>query len=221
MTPCERCGASLEARRLLATEIIDTLRKHGVSPTWRCGVATGEALVGGRVRCGRRGTWAPRRWRSRRPLSRTRSSDQPPDARTRRGRHRYRKRRSRPFLLRSAQAVGAPAGTAPRRAPGGQGRGTAAARRGLRRRQSGTATTLCDRDRRGRDRQDTAGPRDGAPLPPRGERPDRPVPPLRGGHHVLAAARGDTPGDRRPRFAGRDQGPARMAKRMPRKSPPG
>jgi DNA-binding SARP family transcriptional activator/tetratricopeptide (TPR) repeat protein len=39
--------ASLEARRMLTTEMADTLRRHGMSLTCRCGVATGEALVGG------------------------------------------------------------------------------------------------------------------------------------------------------------------------------
>ena len=41
--------ASLEARRLLTTEMADTLRRNGVSLTCRFGVATGEALVGGPV----------------------------------------------------------------------------------------------------------------------------------------------------------------------------
>jgi DNA-binding SARP family transcriptional activator/tetratricopeptide (TPR) repeat protein len=39
--------ASVEARRLLTTEMADTLRRYGVSLTCRCGIATGEALVGG------------------------------------------------------------------------------------------------------------------------------------------------------------------------------
>jgi DNA-binding SARP family transcriptional activator/tetratricopeptide (TPR) repeat protein len=41
--------ASLEARRLLTIEMTDLLRRHGMSLTCRCGVATGEALVGGPV----------------------------------------------------------------------------------------------------------------------------------------------------------------------------
>jgi DNA-binding SARP family transcriptional activator/tetratricopeptide (TPR) repeat protein len=41
--------ASLEARRLITTEMADRLRRYGVRLTCRCGVATGEALVGGPV----------------------------------------------------------------------------------------------------------------------------------------------------------------------------
>jgi len=41
--------ASLEARRLLVTEMADTLRRHDMGLTCRLGVATGEALVGGSV----------------------------------------------------------------------------------------------------------------------------------------------------------------------------
>ena len=47
--------ASLEARRLLTTEMADMLRRYGVSLTCRCGVATGEALVGGPVPLGSAG----------------------------------------------------------------------------------------------------------------------------------------------------------------------
>ncbi len=41
--------ASVEARRLVTTEMAGRLRRYGVSLTCRCGVATGEALVGGPV----------------------------------------------------------------------------------------------------------------------------------------------------------------------------
>ena len=41
--------ASLEARRLITTEMAEGLRWYGVRLTCRCGVATGEALVGGPV----------------------------------------------------------------------------------------------------------------------------------------------------------------------------
>ena len=41
--------ASLEARRILTTEMADMQRRYGVSLTCRFGVATGEALVGGSV----------------------------------------------------------------------------------------------------------------------------------------------------------------------------
>ncbi len=47
--------ASLEARRVLATELADLARRHGVSLTCRFGVATGEALVGGSVPLGSAG----------------------------------------------------------------------------------------------------------------------------------------------------------------------
>ena len=47
--------ASLEARRILSTEMVDMLRRYGVSLTCRFGVATGEALVGGSVPLGSAG----------------------------------------------------------------------------------------------------------------------------------------------------------------------
>jgi DNA-binding SARP family transcriptional activator len=47
--------ASLEARRVLASETAGLLRRHGVSMTCRFGVATGEALVGGTVPLGSAG----------------------------------------------------------------------------------------------------------------------------------------------------------------------
>jgi DNA-binding SARP family transcriptional activator len=47
--------ASLEARRILTTEMADMLRRSGVSLTSRFGVATGEALVGGSVPLGSAG----------------------------------------------------------------------------------------------------------------------------------------------------------------------
>jgi DNA-binding SARP family transcriptional activator len=47
--------ASLEARRVLSSEMADMLRRYGVSLTCRIGVATGEALVGGSVPLGSAG----------------------------------------------------------------------------------------------------------------------------------------------------------------------
>jgi DNA-binding SARP family transcriptional activator len=47
--------ASLEARRALSSEMVDMLRRYGVSLTYRFGVATGEALVGGSVPLGSAG----------------------------------------------------------------------------------------------------------------------------------------------------------------------
>jgi DNA-binding SARP family transcriptional activator len=47
--------ASLEARRVLSTELADLARRYGVSLTSRFGVATGEALVGGSVPLGSAG----------------------------------------------------------------------------------------------------------------------------------------------------------------------
>ena len=47
--------ASLEACRVLTSEMADMLRRYGVSLTYRCGIATGEALVGGAVRPGSAG----------------------------------------------------------------------------------------------------------------------------------------------------------------------
>jgi DNA-binding SARP family transcriptional activator len=47
--------ASLEARRVLGSEMVDMLRRYGVSLTCRIGVATGEALVGGSVPLGSAG----------------------------------------------------------------------------------------------------------------------------------------------------------------------
>jgi DNA-binding SARP family transcriptional activator len=47
--------ASLEARRVLSSEMVDMLRRYGVSLTCRIGVATGEALVGGSVPLGSAG----------------------------------------------------------------------------------------------------------------------------------------------------------------------
>src|SRR5215468_8114439 len=47
--------ASLEARRILSSEMADMLRRYGVSLTCRFGVATGEALVGGSVPLGSAG----------------------------------------------------------------------------------------------------------------------------------------------------------------------
>jgi DNA-binding SARP family transcriptional activator len=47
--------ASLEARRVLATELVDMARRYGVSLTCRFGVATGDALVGGSVPVGSAG----------------------------------------------------------------------------------------------------------------------------------------------------------------------
>jgi len=47
--------ASLEARRVLTSEMVDMLRRYGASLTYRFGVATGEALVGGSVPLGSAG----------------------------------------------------------------------------------------------------------------------------------------------------------------------
>ena len=47
--------ASLEARRVLTSDMPDMLRRYGVSLTCRFGVATGEALVGGSVPLGSAG----------------------------------------------------------------------------------------------------------------------------------------------------------------------
>jgi DNA-binding SARP family transcriptional activator/tetratricopeptide (TPR) repeat protein len=47
--------ASLEARRVLTTELVDRARRYGVSLICRFGVATGEALVGGSVPLGSAG----------------------------------------------------------------------------------------------------------------------------------------------------------------------
>jgi len=47
--------ASLEARRVLSSELADMLRRYGASLTYRFGVATGEALVGGSVPLGSAG----------------------------------------------------------------------------------------------------------------------------------------------------------------------
>jgi DNA-binding SARP family transcriptional activator len=47
--------ASLEARRVFSSEMVDTLRRYGVSLTCRLGVTTGEALVGGSVPLGSAG----------------------------------------------------------------------------------------------------------------------------------------------------------------------
>jgi DNA-binding SARP family transcriptional activator len=47
--------ASLEARRAFTSEMVDMLRRYGVSLTCRFGVATGEALVGGSVPLGSAG----------------------------------------------------------------------------------------------------------------------------------------------------------------------
>jgi DNA-binding SARP family transcriptional activator/tetratricopeptide (TPR) repeat protein len=47
--------ASLEARRVLAAELVDLARQYGVNLTCRFGVATGEALVGGSVPLGSAG----------------------------------------------------------------------------------------------------------------------------------------------------------------------
>jgi DNA-binding SARP family transcriptional activator len=47
--------ASLEARRVFSSEMVDMLRRYGVSLTCRFGVATGEALVGGSVPLGSAG----------------------------------------------------------------------------------------------------------------------------------------------------------------------
>ncbi len=47
--------ASLEARRVLTSEMVDMLRRSGASLTYRFGVATGEALVGGAVPVGSAG----------------------------------------------------------------------------------------------------------------------------------------------------------------------
>jgi len=47
--------ASLEARRVLTTEMVDMPRRYGASLTCRFGVATGEALVGGSVPLGSAG----------------------------------------------------------------------------------------------------------------------------------------------------------------------
>ena len=47
--------ASLEARRVFSSEMVDMLRRYGVSLTCRFSVATGEALVGGSVPLGSAG----------------------------------------------------------------------------------------------------------------------------------------------------------------------
>ena len=47
--------ASLEARRIFTSEMVDMLRRYSVSLTCRFGVATGEALVGGSVPLGSAG----------------------------------------------------------------------------------------------------------------------------------------------------------------------
>jgi DNA-binding SARP family transcriptional activator len=47
--------AGLEARRVLSSEMADMLRRYGVSLTYRFGVATGEAVVGGSVPLGSAG----------------------------------------------------------------------------------------------------------------------------------------------------------------------
>ena len=47
--------ASLETRRVLTSEMVDLLRRYGASLTYRFGVATGEALVGGSVPLGSAG----------------------------------------------------------------------------------------------------------------------------------------------------------------------
>src|SRR5262249_56918140 len=47
--------ASLEARRVLTSEMVDMLRRDGVTLTCRIVVATGEALVGGPVPVGSAG----------------------------------------------------------------------------------------------------------------------------------------------------------------------
>ena len=47
--------ASLEARRVLTSEMTGMLRQYGVSLICRCGIATGEALVGGSVPLGSAG----------------------------------------------------------------------------------------------------------------------------------------------------------------------
>jgi DNA-binding SARP family transcriptional activator len=47
--------ASLAARRVLTSELADMLRRYGASLTYRFGVATGEALVGGSVPLGSAG----------------------------------------------------------------------------------------------------------------------------------------------------------------------
>jgi DNA-binding SARP family transcriptional activator len=47
--------ASLEARRVLTSEVADMLRRYGASLAYRFGVATGEALVGGSVPLGSAG----------------------------------------------------------------------------------------------------------------------------------------------------------------------
>ena len=47
--------ASVEARRVLATELADLARRYGLRLTCRFGVATGEALVGGSVPAGSAG----------------------------------------------------------------------------------------------------------------------------------------------------------------------
>jgi DNA-binding SARP family transcriptional activator len=48
--------ASLEARRVFSSEMVDMLRQYGASLTCRFGVATGEALVGGSVPLGSAGS---------------------------------------------------------------------------------------------------------------------------------------------------------------------
>ena len=148
--------ASLEARRVLTSEMVDMLRRYGVSLTCRFGAATGEALVGGSVplgsagererpggdACGGRRAW-PDPHRS-------------ADARTRRGCHRNGKRRSRSVHRAIGAGGGAPAGTASRCALGRPGRGAAPACGGLRRGQPRTGDHAGDGDRRGRYRQDAA-----------------------------------------------------------------
>jgi DNA-binding SARP family transcriptional activator len=47
--------ASLEGRRVLGSEMVDMLRRYGASLTYRFGLATGEALVGGSVPLGSAG----------------------------------------------------------------------------------------------------------------------------------------------------------------------
>ena len=52
--------ASLAARRLLTSELADLLRRYGASLTYRFGVTTGEALVGGSVPLGSAGNVSSR-----------------------------------------------------------------------------------------------------------------------------------------------------------------
>ena len=152
--------ASLEARRLITTEMADRLRRYGVRLTCRCGVATGEALVGGPVPLRPAGNVHAQAV----ALAEAAEPDQilisGPTQELAAAAIETVSAGAWPVPPALRPGGSSPAGATSRCPPGGPRRRAAAACRGLRRRRPGTRDHTRDGARRGRDREDTAGPRD-------------------------------------------------------------